>query len=58
MNFKCVFGYEEKDNFICSYDKQPCECSLGTPCRVVEHFKEDYIEQLNWDYMSHMDIRE
>lgn len=58
MTFKCVFGYEEKDNFICSYDKQPCECSLGTPCRIVEHFKEDYIEQLNWDYMSHMDIRE
>ena len=30
MTFKCVFGYEEKDNFICSYDKQPCECPLDT----------------------------
>ena len=52
-NFKCIFGYEEKDNFICSYDKQPCECSLGTPCRIVEQFKEDYIEQINWDYRAH-----
>ena len=49
MTFKCIFGYEENDKFVCSYDKQPCECSIGFPCRVVKQFKDDYIEQINWE---------
>ena len=58
MNFKCIFGYEEDKNFICSYDKQLCECPIGMQCRILEKSKDEYKEQINWDYMSHIDIRE
>ena len=57
MNFKCIFGYEENENFICSYDKQLCECPIGIRCRILERSKDEYKEQIKWDYMAHTDIR-
>lgn len=57
MTFKCIFGYEKDEKFICSYDKQLCECPIGTQCRVIEQSKDEYQEQLDWDYMAHTDIR-
>ena len=50
MNFKCIFGYEEDENFICSYDKRLCECPVGMRCRILESSKDEYKEQLNWEY--------
>ena len=47
MNFKCIFGYEEDENFICSYDKQLCECPVGMRCRILEKSKDEYKEQIN-----------
>lgn len=78
MTFKCIFGYEEDKNFICSHDKQLCECPVGMRCRIFEKSKDEAAtlynilndifsgkklddemkKQINWDYMSHMDIRE
>ena len=53
MNFKCIFGYEEDKNFICSYDKQLCECPVGMRCRIFERSKDEYKEQLDWDYKAY-----
>ncbi len=52
-NFKCIFGYEEDKNFICSYDEQLCECPTGMRCRILERSKDEYKEQINWDYRAH-----
>ena len=53
MNFKCIFGYEEDENFICSYDKQLCECPVGMRCRILERSKDEHKEQINLDYHAH-----
>lgn len=65
MNFK----KGEKMKFLkcieCKYEKNcPVKRSyLNAACltiqkpKTLEQLKEDYEEQLEWDYMAHMDIR-
>ena len=69
MTSKCVFGYiDEKNDYMCSYDNKCCEdprltCHVLTIFRdayqeALEQTKQEYEDQLNWDYRAHEDIRE